>query len=108
MSKKEIKAYMKQVHKEFKEKNKLSSKKNLKSKKLPKKERKNLELYAIKSHYGNYEVRERFALTGKDHGPKWDEVFDTKKEAIAYRNKRAKDLESQGHKVTNDQVVYYK
>ena len=33
-------------------------------KKLPKAERRSLEIYAIKSHYGNYKMKEN-ALTGK-------------------------------------------
>ena len=87
---KELKNHMKQARKEYKAKYGKTSKLSG-EKKLPKAERRSLEIYAIKSHYGNYEVRERNALTGKAHGPKWDEVFKTKKEA-EFRNKRANEL----------------
>lgn len=103
---KDLKKHMKQVHRDYAAKYGKSPKAS-KGKKLPKKDRKTLEVYAIKSHYGNYEVRERDALTGKSHGPKWDEVFKTRKEAVQFRNSRADELTKKGHKVNNNQVVYY-
>ena len=104
---KELKEHIKQVRKEFKLKYGYYPDKKPKEKKLPKKERKQIEIYATKSHYGNYEVRQRDASTGKAYGSKWDEVFKTRKEAVEFRNKRAEELTKKGHKVNNDQVVYY-
>lgn len=107
MSSKDYKQHMKQVRKDFKEKYGYYPGKEPKVKKLPKKERKELEVYAIKSHYGNYEVRQRDAVTGKPHGSKWDEVFKTKKDAVNFRNERANELSKKGHSVKNDKTVYY-
>lgn len=99
--------HMKRTHKEFKRKYGHSPNKEPKVKKLPKKQRNSKEIYVIKSHYGNYVVRERNLDADNIIGPLTDHVFKTKKEAVDYRTKQATKLKKQGHSVKDDTIVYY-